>query len=294
MHYTGTIWRPPYEAFSLLLQVTAGCTHHRCKFCTLYEELPFKFRMSPLQEIETDLQEAAALPVRTQRVFFTGANPFVLSFDKLKALAGLVHKYLPDIKSMGCFARITDMQNKTDAQLKELAALGYDGLTIGIETGDETALSFMDKGYAAQDILNQCRRLEQAGIGYNLFYLTGIAGAGRGKQGAKATADIINRLRPRIINASMLTVFPSSALYEEIKRGRWQEPTEIEKLEELKALIENIAVSCEFTTYGASNLIYVHGLLPRDRQKMTEFLAEQIANQDEKCLRRYRERLPHL
>ena len=47
MHYTGTIWRPPYEAYSALVQVTAGCTHHKCKFCTLYEDVPFKFRMSP-------------------------------------------------------------------------------------------------------------------------------------------------------------------------------------------------------------------------------------------------------
>ena len=47
MHYTGTIWRPPYEAGSLLIEVTAGCTHHKCKFCTLYDDLPFKFRMSP-------------------------------------------------------------------------------------------------------------------------------------------------------------------------------------------------------------------------------------------------------
>lgn len=37
MHYTGTIWRPPYEADSLIIEATAGCTHHRCKFCTLYE-----------------------------------------------------------------------------------------------------------------------------------------------------------------------------------------------------------------------------------------------------------------
>ena len=58
MHYTGTIWRPPYEAYSLLIQVTAGCTHHSCKFCTLYEDLPFKFRMSPLEEVKSDLKEA--------------------------------------------------------------------------------------------------------------------------------------------------------------------------------------------------------------------------------------------
>ena len=61
MHYTGTIWRPPYEADSLLLEVTAGCTHHACKFCTLYEDLPFRFRMTPLEDVEADLREAQML-----------------------------------------------------------------------------------------------------------------------------------------------------------------------------------------------------------------------------------------
>ena len=56
MHYTGTIWRPPYEAASLLLEVTAGCTHHNCKFCTLYNDLPFKFKMSPIENVEDDLK----------------------------------------------------------------------------------------------------------------------------------------------------------------------------------------------------------------------------------------------
>lgn len=61
MHYTGTIWRPPYEADSLLLEVTAGCTHHRCKFCTLYSDLPFKFRMTPMEDIAQDLLEVQTL-----------------------------------------------------------------------------------------------------------------------------------------------------------------------------------------------------------------------------------------
>ena len=52
MHYTGTILLPPYEAYSMLIQVTAGCTHHSCKFCTLYEDLPFKFRLSPIEEVK--------------------------------------------------------------------------------------------------------------------------------------------------------------------------------------------------------------------------------------------------
>lgn len=124
MHYTGTIWRPPYEADSLLLEVTAGCTHHKCKFCTLYHALPFGFRISPMQDIESDLIEVQCLrsspvsqitarlqgrenPEPIRRVFLTGANPFVLKTEKLLEIAELIRTYLPSVETIGCFARIT-------------------------------------------------------------------------------------------------------------------------------------------------------------------------------------------
>ena len=232
MHFDGTIWRPPYEAASLLIQVTAGCTHHSCKFCTLYEDLPFKFRMSPPSEVEEDL---AAVSRYCQdapwfRVFFTGANPFVLTTDKLKTLAQMVKKYCPNYSSIGCFGRITDVTNKTVDELKELRALGYNGLTFGVETGDDEALTFMNKGFRASDVLEQCKKLEAAGISYNFFYLTGISGAGRGEIGAKASAELFNQLHPQIIESSMLTIYKTSELYQEIQRGNWKEEGEIEKL----------------------------------------------------------------
>lgn len=108
MNYTGTIWRPPYEAWSALLQVTAGCTHHSCKFCTLYEDLPFKFRMSPMSEIEADLQEISRSVPSVSRLFLTGANPFVLEVSKLKEIARLAKQCLQKLTSIGCFARVTD------------------------------------------------------------------------------------------------------------------------------------------------------------------------------------------
>ena len=240
MHYTGTIWRPPYEASSLLLEVTAGCTHHKCKFCTLYNDLPFKFRMSPLEDVESDLQEAqlwstdpismltARLqglpsPERIQRAFLTGANPFVLKAERLMAIADLIRQYVPSIKTIGCFARITDVTLKSDEELAALHQAGYDGLTIGIETGDDEALRFMNKGYAAADIVKQCQRLDQAGIHYSFFYLVSISGAGRGEIGAKATANVCNQLHPTLIGVNMLTIYPDSELYQEIQRGNWKE-----------------------------------------------------------------------
>lgn len=152
MHYTGTIWRPPYEASSLLIEVTAGCTHHKCKFCTLYDDLPFKFRMSPLEDIESDLREASKHSIfwntgSITRTFLTGANPFVLQTSRLLQIAELIRKYFPHNQTIGCFSRITDITLKSDIELRELKQVGYDGLTIGIETCDNEALTFMNKGY---------------------------------------------------------------------------------------------------------------------------------------------------
>ncbi len=299
MHYTGTIWRPPYEASSLLLQAAAGCTHHKCKFCTLYSDLPFEFRMSPLEEIETDLKEAKAQlkpwgQDRISRTFLTGANPFVLKASRLIEIAGFIQKYFPGNKTIGCFSRITDIALKTDEELSELQKAGYDALTIGIETGDDEALAFMGKGYGSEDILAQCRRLDEAGIRYNFFYLTGISGRGKGKQGAQATAHICNQLHPQIIGASMLTIYPDSGLYQEIQKENWQEESEIEKYEELKALVKHLDIPLWFGALGASNPIPIEGTLPEDKGRILSVLEEIIEHVSEEELQNYRRNLRHL
>ncbi len=299
MHYTGTIWRPPYEAASLLIEVTAGCTHHRCKFCTLYHDLPFKFRMSPMEDIERDLREVKKAikgfsSGRLDRVFLTGANPFVLSYGRLAAIAELVHKDLPSVKSIGSFARITDVMSKTNEELAKLRAFGYDGLTIGIETGDDEALRFMNKGYTSADIIEQCQRLDAAGIRYSFFYLVSVSGAGRGEIGAKLTADVCNQIHPTLIGANMLTIYPNSELYGEIQRGNWQEESELEKYKEMRALIENLRIPTIFAAMGASNAYQFHGQLPRDKDKLLSFLDEIIGSVSEEELQQYRKSVHHL
>ncbi|MDD3183924.1 MAG: radical SAM protein [Anaerostipes sp.] len=299
MHYTGTIWRPPYEAASLLLEVTAGCTHHKCKFCTLYDDLTFKFRMSPMEDIESDLKEAAQelkhwKSYSYKRTFLTGANPFVLQYEKLLEISDLIHRYIPSSKTIGAFARVTDVTLKTDEELKALHEAGYDGLTIGIETADNDALRFMNKGYQAADIVTQCQRLDQAGIHYSFFYLTSISGAGRGVAGAKATADVCNQLHPTVVGANMLTIYPESELYQEIQAGNWHEEDELEKYKEVRTLIECLNIPTIFAALGASNAFQLQGVLPRDRAKLLVTLDKIINNVSEEELREYRRNLHHL
>lgn len=294
MNYTGTIWRPPYEAWSALLQVTAGCTHHGCKFCTLYEDLTFKFRMSPMSEIDEDLRELQQKAPNVSRVFLTGANPFVLETSKLKEIARSARQCLPKLTSIGCFARVTDITPKSVSELKDLRALGYNRITIGVETGDDAALSFMNKGYTSADILEQCHKLDEANIEYDIFYLTGIYGKGKSAEGVSETLKIFNRINPKLIGASMLTVYPTSELYSEIQHGRWTEETETEKYEEMKALIQGLEIRTVFAAMGASNLLRLQGNIPDDKELLISQIDKFIEALGEQNLRNYRTNLKHL
>lgn len=310
MHYTGTIWRPPYETGSIIIEAAAGCTHHKCKFCTLYEDLPFKFKPSPMEHIKADLLEAQTWyhdPLRKaeerlfeinkascERVFLAGANPFGLKAKHLLEIADLVHEYFPGCRSIGCFSRVTDITRKTDEELRMLAAAGYDGLTIGIETGDDEALAFMNKGYEAKEIVEQCARLDAAGITYAFFYLVGISGKGRGIEGAKETAEVVNQTNPWLIGANMLTIYKSSELHQEILVGNWEEEMEVEKYEEIKELVSELTMQTEFAMLGASNPVMLRGRLPEQKKQIIAALDSVINDIGEEQLCRYRTNLRHL
>ena len=109
MHFTGRTWRPPYEANSFIIQVTSGCTHNKCRFCSLYKNECF--RMSPLNEFEEDLAELKKYQPTARRIFLTGANPFVMSYENLYKRAMLIHDYLVESQTIAMFSSIRDIKN---------------------------------------------------------------------------------------------------------------------------------------------------------------------------------------
>lgn len=292
LHFTGQVWRPPYEANSQLLQVTSGCTWHRCKFCSLYHGT--SFRMSPLSEVEEDLRVIKQWQPRARRVYLTGANPFALSYDKLMNIANLLRKYLPHMVSFGMFARVTDIIPKSVEELKNLRHMKLDSINIGMETAHDPTLEKMNKGYQAADILTQLSKLDEAGIRYNLFYLNGLGGKGMGVESAIATADVINKLHPCIINIVSLTIFPESRLYQEMIDGAYEEEPEIERLIETRTLIERLNVKVNILGHHVSNTVPITGALPYDRAAILQEFDTAIAEFPEEELKSYRDRIWHL
>ena len=132
--------------------------------------------MSPIKEFEEDLAEIKSYQPNARRIFWTGANPFAMSYENLKLRALTVRDYLIKCQTMAMFASIRDIKNKEVWQLRKLRAMGINGLSIGVESGDDETLALANKGYTSADILEQCRKLDEAGIEYYFVYMTGLAG----------------------------------------------------------------------------------------------------------------------
>lgn len=286
MHFTGQVWRPPFEAHNTLLQVTSGCMHHKCKFCSLYDGTPF--RMSPMNEIEEDLAELKRVYPRAKRVFLTGANPWGLNQDKLIAIGVKIKEYLPHVTSIGGFARIADIKRKTQEEINELGALGYDAISFGTETGDDITLAYMNKGNTAADIVEQLRKLDNAGISYNIVFMNGLAGAGNSERHALESARIYNQVNPASINIVALTIFPESELYKEVHAGTYKPAGEVEKLFELKTFIENLTIPTRINANTVSNTAPFVADIPKDRKMIINGLQQTIDSIDESQLAAYR------
>ena len=257
MHFTDTVYRNPYWPTFPLLQITQGCTHNRCKFCTMYRNV--SFGMQPEEWIEEDLQELAAIDPHAETIQLLSANPLCLSYDRLAPVLEMINSYLPDMKYIYAATRVTDIQNKSVDQLKKLKALGMKEISLGVESGDDLTLDRINKGYHAEDILEQCGKLNEAGVRFWMTFLNGVAGKERSEEHAIHSAEIFSQCHPMVVGTGGLTLFPGTPLLEEAERGEFIPLSEREMLTELKLFAEHLECDCTFITHHTISGIDLSG-----------------------------------
>ena len=247
--------------------------------------------MSPMDEFEEDLAEVKSYQPNARRVFLTGANPFAMSYENLKLRALTVREYLIKCQSIAMFASIRDIKNKEVWQLKKLQAMGINGLSIGTESGDDATLALANKGYTAADILEQCRKLDEAGIEYYFVYMTGLAGKGNGRRNAVNSAKVFSQLNPYFISVDSLTLFPDTQLYRMAKQGKFKPADEKERIEELQTLIENLHIRTHLFANSVSNYFPFVARLPYEREKAIGELQDVLDGTGEDEILEYRQSL---
>lgn len=277
MKYTGPIYRPPFEANSLLLQVTVGCSHNKCTFCSMYRDVTFC--TESIEQIEKDLLEARELYPIVKRIFLVNADPFVLSADKLKEIAKKINEILPEVETIAMYASINNIKDKTDEELKELRSLKINDLNIGIESGLDEVVTKLNKGFTIEEAKKQLKRLNLAGIDFSINIIIGAAGKEKSKENAIANAKFLNLVKPNLIFIATLHIDPGSYLEKELINGSFNENTIGENIKEELLMLENLNLENTFF-FGlhASNVIPIYGFLGEKKQDMIADLKKGLAS----------------
>ena len=273
MNMTGIVYRPPYEANSLLLQVTLGCSHNKCTFCYMYPDVQFK--VCPMEEVEADIEEATHYCPNVKRVFLEHGDAFVLSAEKLLKIAYAIHRKLPRVETIAMYASIQNIKSKTDEELRQLRTAGIHGLDIGVESGLDAALTYMNKGHTAAEAREQLLRLTEAGMDYSFNAILGCGGAELWKENADATADLINAVQPHLLFIGSLHAQPGCRLYQDMRNGTFKECTIGQLLDEQERLIRRLDLKDTYY-FGShpSNLVPMQARLPDQKQDMIEAVQE--------------------
>ena len=287
MHFSGGINRPPYETADGYLQTAEGCSHNTCLFCTYFKDQ--KFRKSTIEEIEEDIKEIPATFGAPKRIFLQGADGYAADYDVLMKTAELLHKYVPSVKTIGGYARIDNFYDKTEEQLRNMAAAGFANPYIGVESGDDVVLKRINKGYTAAQAREQLEKIDAAGLPFIVNFLNGAGGHNYGLTNAQLTAKLYDGPHPTMGNTSRLTVVPGTPLYRAMEKGLYEESTETEKLEEIHELVRCLTNDTIFMNEHASNLFHVQCRILESKEELLSYIRKFMEENDEKKLRQYRE-----
>jgi radical SAM superfamily enzyme YgiQ (UPF0313 family) len=271
MHYEGNCIRPPPEAYSILLQVTLGCSHNKCTFCGTFKDKRFQIKDDDI--ILGDILFASRYMKNQDRVFLMDGDALIIPQKRLMWILERIREHLPWVKRVGAYANTKSINSKSPEDLVQLREKGLGMLYLGVETGDDEIRKRVIKGSTAQHCLEMGRRVKDAGIQLTTLVLLGIGGKEKSLEHARATGEILSNIDPDFASALTLILIPGTPLYEEYERGEFEMPDEMGLLKEMRELIEHTNVThCLFSSNHASNYLPIRVWLPEGKQEVLDLI----------------------
>jgi hypothetical protein len=189
---------PPDQYISVVLQLTEGCSFNKCTFCSFYRDRPFLIK-SPVDFDHhiANVKKFLGNGLSLRRTIFLGdANALVVPINKLIPLMEKIHAHLDVEKLGGIFAFLDGFsgERKSTGDYVKLRHLGMNKIYIGLESGNNQLLKFLNKPGSAQDALNAVRIIKSSGISVGIIVLLGAGGKQYEANHITDTVDIINQM----------------------------------------------------------------------------------------------------
>lgn len=275
--YEGTLFRPPSEANSLILQATIGCSYNKCTFCAMYREKAFRVR--PMEELLDEIAWAQKTISPVRKVFLADGDALVAKARFLGELCDALREAFPDLRRISCYASPQALAIRT---VEEMAMLREKGLTqyyLGIESGHDQVLMDLEKGVDADEMIRVANKAHEAGVILSTMILLGAGGRALSQEHAQHSARVINAIQPRFLSTLVMTPVEGTPLGDQEARGEVDELNPVELAAELRELIRGL--DCKATIFRsnhASNTLTLAGVLPKDKASLLRVLDRVLAD----------------
>lgn len=278
MDYRGNIIRPPSEADSILLQVTLGCSHNKCRFCGTYPDKHFAIKSD--ETIMADIAYAAKHFKRQRRVFLCDGDALIIPYKRLLKILKEIKTQLPWVTRVGVYANTKSIKMKTPEELAELRDHGLGIAYMGLETGDDATLKAINKGASSDTMIAMGQKVREAGIKLSLTVLLGIAGRERSDIHAKETGRVLTAIDPEYVGALSLMLIPGTPMHLDYEAGKFELPGPMEMLRELRTMIAHTNMTRGlFHANHASNYLPIRARFPRDKEKTLALIDKALQGQ---------------
>jgi radical SAM superfamily enzyme YgiQ (UPF0313 family) len=196
-----------------------------------------------LKNFESIVNVYSWLRAGARAAFIQDADSMILPTNMLIEVVSYLKQVFPSLERITCYARAKSLARKTLGELKELRKAGLSRLHVGLESGDDDVLKYVNKGVTSQELILASRKAKEAGFELSLYWMPGLGGKSMTKQHAINTAKVLNEVNPDFVRTRRFVPRKGTPLYEEWKRGTFELLSPHEELREIRMMVEHLEIT---------------------------------------------------
>jgi radical SAM superfamily enzyme YgiQ (UPF0313 family) len=177
--------------------------------------------------------------------FLQDANSLIMRTPDLLEVVRYLKQTFPNLQRITSYARAKTLaqETKTLEELKELHEAGLSRLHVGLETGDDELLKYVNKGVTSEEHVLAGRKAKEAGFELSEYWMPGLGGKTFSEQHALNTARVLNAINPDFVRSRRFVPRKATPLFEEWKEGEFHLLSPREELREIGMMIENLDIT---------------------------------------------------
>jgi radical SAM superfamily enzyme YgiQ (UPF0313 family) len=214
-----------------------------------------------------------------RNVFLQDANNLILRTKDLVEILTYLKRVFPSVDRVTTYSRARTVSRKTVHELRDLHDAGLSRIHIGLESGYDPLLQYVQKGVTAREHIDAGKKVKQSGISLSEYIMPGLGGKSMWREHAVETARVLNEINPDFIRVRTLKSLAIMPLHRKIEAGAMELLNDDEIVAEERLLIKNLdGITSRFASDHILNLLEeLEGELPEAKEKMLAVIDRYLA-----------------